>query len=154
MVAAGYDAGIRFGGTISEDFVAVPLGPSLRWVGAAAPKYLNRRSPIAEPDELKRHSCIQIRTGQGVIYRWEFRKRFDYRAVDVPRSQCVNETTLGIEVALAGGGITYCLEQRIKDHLDWGARQVVLPDWGTIGASVSSLLFQPSTDASRTPRTN
>jgi DNA-binding transcriptional LysR family regulator len=41
----------------------------------------------------------------------------------------VNETTLGIEMALAGIGLTYCLEARVAVHLKQGRLQIVLPDW-------------------------
>ncbi|WMY11765.1 LysR family transcriptional regulator [Paraburkholderia phenoliruptrix] len=142
IVAEGYDAGIRFGGTIPEDFVAVPLSQPLKWVAVAAPKYLGRRRPVAVPEDLKTHSCIQIRTGQGVIYRWEFRKGDDYRVIEVPGALCVNETTLGIELALAGTGVTYCLEDRVRQHLDRGELQVVLPDWAPVEPAFH--LYYPS----------
>jgi DNA-binding transcriptional LysR family regulator len=32
IVARGYDAGIRPGGTIARDMIAVPVGPPLRWI--------------------------------------------------------------------------------------------------------------------------
>ncbi|MBF3345116.1 LysR family transcriptional regulator, partial [Pseudomonas aeruginosa] len=40
IVADGYDAGIRYGGTVPQDMVAVPLTGELRWVVAASPDYL------------------------------------------------------------------------------------------------------------------
>ncbi|WMY09592.1 LysR family transcriptional regulator [Paraburkholderia phenoliruptrix] len=142
IVADGYDAGIRFGGTIPEDYVAVPLGAPLKWVAVASPRYLNSRLPATQPEDLKTHSCIQIRTGQGVIYRWEFRKGGDYRVVEVPGKLCVNETTLGIELALAGAGVTYCLEHRVSEYLRRGDLQLVLPDWAPIEPSFH--LYYPS----------
>lgn len=129
IVAAGFDAGIRFGGTVPEDFVAVPIGASLRWVAAAAPGYLKVRLPILVPEDLKAHRCIQIRTGEGTIYRWDFSKDGDHRVIDVPGQLCSNETTFAIDMALAGHGIVYCLEERITGWIDRGELQVVLPDW-------------------------
>jgi DNA-binding transcriptional LysR family regulator len=129
IVAAGFDAGIRFGGTVPEDFVAVPIGERLRWVAAAAPAYLKTRPPILFPEDLKAHRCIQIRTGEGVIYRWDFSKQGDHRVVDVPGQLCSNETTMAIDMALAGHGIVYCLEDRITQWLDGGELRAVLPDW-------------------------
>jgi len=129
IVSAGFDAGIRFGNTIPEDFIAVRLGEELRWVAVASPRYLNAHSRILVPEDLKNHNCIQIRMGNGVIYRWDFEKDGDHRAIDVPGQLCVNETTLGIEMALADRGITYCLEERVRPHLARGELQSVLPDW-------------------------
>ncbi|PPC73924.1 LysR family transcriptional regulator [Pokkaliibacter plantistimulans] len=129
ILAEGFDAGIRFGGTIPEDFIATPVSRRLRWVAAASPRYLNRSMQLAEPDDLKNHNCIQLRTGAGVIYRWEFSRAGEHRVVDVSGQLCVNETTLGIEMALAGRGIIYCLEERICSELERGELQIVLPDW-------------------------
>ncbi|MBP0638007.1 LysR family transcriptional regulator [Cupriavidus sp. AcVe19-6a] len=142
ILAAGFDAGIRFGGTIPEDFVAVPLGENLKWVAAASPRYLKRHKPPRVPEDLRTHTCIQIRTGQGVIYRWDFQKGGDRRTIDVPGQLCVNETTLGVEMALAGVGITYCLQARIAEHLERGELQVVLGDWAPMEPAFH--LYYPS----------
>lgn len=132
IVAAGFDAGIRFGGTVPEDFVAVRIGQPLRWVAVASPRYLHRSPPLHIPEDLKVHNCIQIRTGQGIIYRWNFEKDGEQRVIEVPGQLCVNETTLGIEIAVASGGITYCLEDRVREHLRRGELQVVLQDWAPV----------------------
>lgn len=132
IVSAGFDASIRFGNTIPEDFIAVRISEELRWVAVASPKYLNARPSIQVPEDLKDQSCIQIRTGNGVIYRWDFEKDGDHRVIDAPGQLCANETTFGIEMALAHCGTTYCLEHRVRDHLERGELQVVLPDWAPI----------------------
>ncbi|NAT15200.1 LysR family transcriptional regulator [Pseudomonas syringae pv. actinidifoliorum] len=132
IVSAGFDAGIRFGNTIPEDYIAVRISEELRWVAVASPKYINASPRILVPEDLKNQNCIQIRTGNGVIYRWDFEKNGDHRNIEVPGQLCVNETTFGIEMALADRGITYCLEDRVKPYLDRGELQIVLPDWSPI----------------------
>lgn len=132
ILAAGFDAGIRYGGTIPEDFIAVPISGQLRWVASASPRYLNRSARILVPEDLKNHNCIQIRMGSGVIYRWDFERNGEHRTIDVPGQLCVNETELGIEMAMAGRGVTYCLESRIAGHLERGELQILLPDWAPI----------------------
>lgn len=129
IVESGFDAGIRFGGTIKEDFIAVRIGGMLRWVTVASPRYLNRTGRIAIPEDLKNHNCIQLRTGNGTIYRWDFEKDGEHRVVEVPGQLCVNESALGIDMALAGHGIMYCLEERITAYVKRGELQYVLPDW-------------------------
>lgn len=132
IVSEGFDAGIRFGGTVPEDLVAVKLGPELRWVAVASPRYLYHRPVPVTPDDLRTHSCIRMRTGQGVIYKWEFTRDEDYIAIDVPGQICVSETTLAIELALAGTGIAYCLENRVSQHIREGNLRVILPDWSPV----------------------
>lgn len=129
IVAEGFDAGIRFGGTIADDFVAVKLGEPLKWVAVASPRYLYHHAEPMRPEDLLHHTCIQIRTGQGTIYKWEFRRGEEYRAIDVPGQVCVGETTMGLELALAGAGITYCLEKRVEPWLRSGELRVVLAEW-------------------------
>lgn len=129
IVAEGFDAGIRFGGTIADDFVAVKLGEPLKWVAVASPRYLYHHAEPMRPEDLLHHACIQIRTGQGTIYKWEFCRGEEYRAIDVPGQVCVGETTMGIELALAGTGITYCLEKRVEPWLRSGELRVVMAEW-------------------------
>lgn len=129
IVSEGFDAGLRFGNTVPEDFVAIRLGNELKWVAVASPRYLYLRTAPQMPEDLRSHSCLQMRTGQGTIYKWEFRRGEDYRAIDAPGQICVSETALAIELALAGAGIAYCLEQRVNTHLRDGSLRVVLPDW-------------------------
>ena len=44
----------------------------------------------------------------------------------------MNETSFGIEMALADRGITCCLEERLNAYLARGELQIVLPDWAPI----------------------
>ena len=132
IVAEGFDAGIRFGGTVPEDLVAVKLGADLKWVAVASPRYLYHREQPMQPEDLRTHACIRMRTGQGVIYKWEFRQGNDYRVIDVPGQICVSDTTLALDLALAGSGIAYCLENRVTAQLQGGALRVVLPDWSPV----------------------
>ena len=132
IVAEGFDAGIRFGGTVPEDLVAIRLGDDLRWVAVASPRYLSYRPAPVSPEALRDHACIQLRTGQGVIYKWAFRKGKEYRVIDAPGQVCVSETTLAIELALAGNGIAYCLENRVAQFLRAGTLRVVLADWAPV----------------------
>ena len=132
IVSEGFDAGIRYGGTIPEDFVAVKLGREIKWVAVASPRYLYHHQAPVLPKDLLSHSCIQIRTGQGTIYKWEFRKGDEYHAIDVQGQVCVGDTVMGIELALADVGITYCPEKRVERYLRSGELRVVLAEWSPV----------------------
>lgn len=129
IVDGGFDAGIRFGGTIHEDFIAIRIGTRLRWVTVASPRYLNLHGRISIPEDLKSHECIQLRTGLGTVYRWEFDKNDERLAIEAPGRLCVNETALAIDMALSGHGIAYCLQDRVASHVARGELQYVLQDW-------------------------
>jgi DNA-binding transcriptional LysR family regulator len=65
IVAAGFDAGVRFGETLQQDMVAVPLGPPQRFVVVASPAYLAAHGRPHSPRDLREHRCICIRFPSG-----------------------------------------------------------------------------------------
>lgn len=67
---AGFDAGIRYGGTVPEDMVARRLSADIRWVIAAS-LITERYGTPEHPDDLLHHRCISNRLGDDRVYRWE-----------------------------------------------------------------------------------
>ncbi|MDB5705382.1 MAG: LysR family transcriptional regulator [Sphingomonas bacterium] len=129
IVAGGYDAGIRPGGTIAKDMIAVPLGPPLRWIVVGSPTYLRKHGTPRVPEDILRHSCIRLRC-HDAIYRWEFeRADGEIRILDVPGALTVNDLDLSIEAAVDGVGLTYCLDTHVAAHLADGRLKMVLADW-------------------------
>ncbi|EIU6909022.1 TPA: LysR family transcriptional regulator, partial [Pseudomonas aeruginosa] len=142
IVADGYDAGIRYGGTVPQDMVAVPLTGELRWVVAASPDYLARHGVPQRPDDLLRHACIRMRLGDNSFYKWELGDGERMVEVDVPGPFSVNESNTAVAAALDGVGLAYCLEVGIAEELRSGRLQLVLPDWTSMGAPFC--LYYPS----------
>ncbi|MGK3891051.1 LysR substrate-binding domain-containing protein, partial [Enterococcus faecium] len=70
VIASGFDAGIRYGGTVPEDMIAQRLSPDIRWVAAASPVYLERFGTPTTPHDLHKHRCVCIRLGNDQIYQW------------------------------------------------------------------------------------
>jgi DNA-binding transcriptional LysR family regulator len=65
VIGSGFDAGIRYGGTVPEDMIAQRLSPDLRWMAAASPDYLARFGVPADPQDLRDHRCVGIRMNTG-----------------------------------------------------------------------------------------
>ena len=133
VTAEGFDAGLRYGGTIPEDMIAIPLTPPLKWVVVGAPSYFERHGRPELPDDLHSHQCIRSRTGRGQIYKWEFEKGDDRREIDVPGSFISSESALAINAAIDGVGLFYCLEKLSTPHLAAGRLEVALPQWSSLG---------------------
>lgn len=142
IVNDGFDAGVRYGGLVPEDMVAIPLGRELRWIMVASPAYLDTRSPINQPEDLSRHQCIGIRMGNKQIYHWEVESGDRSFIVSSEWCAVVNETILSIELAESAGGIAYCLEDRVTTQLQRGTLRQVLPDWSSMGPAFH--LYYPS----------
>lgn len=130
LVAAGFDAGVRLGHVIARDMVAVPLTGPQREVVVATPAYFAAHGVPVHPRDLVAHRCIGWRPArEAAPYRWEFAE--DGRAFDVAVDPCVttNDMTLMVRTALAGGGITFGLEDTFRPWLDDGRLQRVLDDF-------------------------
>ncbi|CAI0713391.1 D-malate degradation protein R [Serratia entomophila] len=142
IIHEGFDAGIRYGEIVPKDMIAVPLTGKLRWVLAAAPEYLAREGCPASPDELKTHSCINMRLGNDAIYQWELGDGENHCRLAAPGQYIFSETSMIIKAALAGLGLAYCLEMQIEEHLRSGELQCVMPNWAHI--SDPFMMYYPS----------
>ena len=133
VVGGGFDAGIRYGGTVPEDMVAQRLSADLRWVVVAAPSYLERFGTPRVPQDLQQHRCIGVRLGDDRIYRWEFEGPDGEFAVPVNSKITADETRAMVAIALQGMGLVYGLEAVFAPDLAAGRLRLVLEDWATKG---------------------
>jgi DNA-binding transcriptional LysR family regulator len=129
IVEQGFDAGIRLAEAVPKDMVAVALGADLRFLAVASPAYLQGRQAPKLPEDLHEHRCIRQRLPSGKRYRWEFRKRRQEVAVDVPGALTLDNSQLMVEAAVAGLGIAYVPESYARAALDEGSLVTVLDDW-------------------------
>jgi len=142
IVADGYDAGMRYGPTVPQDMVAVPLTGELRWIVVGSDDYLARRGVPRMPDDLLGHACVRMRLGDDSFYKWELGDGARRVEVDVPGPVSVNETDAAVAAALDGVALAYCLEVRVADELRAGRLRQVLPDWACTGPPLC--LYYPS----------
>jgi DNA-binding transcriptional LysR family regulator len=133
VIDQGFDAGIRFGGTVPEDMVAQRVSADIRWVVAAAPAYLDRFGTPRHPNDLLDHRCLRIRLGDDSIYRWEFDKDGETIALAVPGPITLGENKVTRVLALAGAGLMYAAEPSIAAELATGTLRTVLDDWTSPG---------------------
>ena len=129
IVAEGFDAGVRLGESLPQDMVAVHFGGDTRFLAVAAPAYLDARGAPATPDDLAGHSCIRHRMPSGKLYRWEFERDGQERAVDVPGTLTLDDPGLMVEAAADGLGIAYVNERAARAQLANGRLRPVLAEW-------------------------
>jgi DNA-binding transcriptional LysR family regulator len=130
IVAERYDAGVRLGGIVAKDMIAVPIGPEQRMIVVAAPAYLQDRVAPTTPQDLMAHSCINLRLPtHGGLYAWELEKDGHEVKVRV-EGQCVfNTLPLILEAALDGLGFAFVPQEAAQPHLAAGTLCTVLEDW-------------------------
>jgi len=133
VIAGGFDAGIRYGGTVPEDMVARRLSPEIRWIAAASPAYLERFGTPSHPSDLQDHRCIGIRLGNDLLYKWEFEQGAREAQIATPGPLTVNESHAALGFGRAGVGIIYGAEPILRPDLESGALVAVLSDWASMG---------------------
>ncbi|WP_341962813.1 LysR family transcriptional regulator [Pseudomonas sp. RC10] len=131
IVTGRFDAGIRVGGQLEKDMIAVRLTPDLKMVAVASPDYLARRGIPHSPADLHEHACINWRLqADGRYYRWEFKKRDQQFEVAVKGPVVTNHPDIGVSAALQGLGIAYHFEQDgVAELLAQGKLVQILADW-------------------------
>lgn len=134
VIAGGFDAGIRYGGTVPEDMVAQRLSPDIRWIAAASPAYLERFRIPEKPEDLQDHRCIGIRLGNDQLYRWEFEQGDRQIAIAAPGPITVDATHAAVSFGVAGIGIIYAAEPALKPYIQSGRLRVVLEGWASMGS--------------------
>ena len=133
ILAAGCDAGIRYGERLEQDMIAVPIGPrQQRFALGAAPAYLDRRGRPKHPRDLLGHACLQGRFPSGTAMAWEFERDGEVVEVDVSGPLTVQlggGSDLLVDAAIAGTGIVPLFEDWLRPHFESGALEPVLEPW-------------------------
>ena len=130
VLAAGFDAGIRYEERIERDMIAVPIGPrTQRYAIAAAPAYLAAHGVPGHPRELVDHACIRHRFDSGAAHEWEFVRGDEVVRISPDGPLVASTLALELGAAVAGLGIITTFEDFLRDPLASGALVPVLPDW-------------------------
>jgi DNA-binding transcriptional LysR family regulator len=130
IVAARYDAGVRYGEQVGKDMIAVRIAPDMRFTAAATPAYFSERAVPKKPQDLIGHCCINMRLPTyGGLYAWEFEKGGRELKVRVEGQLIVNTTSQTLAAALAGFGIAFLPEDLMAPHIAKGRLKPVLQDW-------------------------
>jgi len=130
IVAERLDAGVRLGEQVARDMVAVRIGPDLRMAVVGSPEYFQGRKRPGTPQDLTGHSCINLRLPTaGGLYAWEFEKDGRELRVRVEGQLVFNNATMSVKAALAGAGLAFVPEDRVREPINEGRLTRVLSDW-------------------------
>lgn len=133
IVEEGFDAGVRLGESIEKDMIAIRIGPDWRLVAVASPHYLASRGMPKHPQDLLRHSCINMRQiTAGGLYAWEFEREGQPLRVRVDGQLTFNNSYAMIDAAVAGLGIAYVPENIVAAQLEAGTLVLALDEWSPL----------------------
>ena len=126
IVAEGYDAGVRYAGTVPQDMVAIACGGTLDVAVVGSPAYLKAHRAPQKPQDLSAHECIRYRKASGTVSKWEFRVRGRNVAFAVEGKLVLDDEAFLIDAALAGAGLAFVTHAAAARYLDAGRLQRVL----------------------------
>ena len=130
IVASGYDAGVRFSGSVDRDMVAVRIGPEIGVAVVAAPAYLAGRPALAVPKDLADHRCIVHRRPDGSgIYPWPFHENGRMHQLRVSGPLAFNDSDLVLAAAVAGQGVACVFADQAEPYVAEARLVQVLAPW-------------------------
>ncbi|NWF32448.1 LysR family transcriptional regulator [Stenotrophomonas sp. SAM-B] len=134
IAGEGFDAGIRVGGRLQKDMVAVRLTPDVQLLAVASPDYLARHGEPRSPADLDRHACINWRfPGSGKVAGWDFRNGAQAVEFFGEGAVIANHQDIVVPAALQGLGVFYAYDDEgIAEALADGRLKLILADWSPI----------------------
>jgi DNA-binding transcriptional LysR family regulator len=130
IVADRFDIGVRWGGMVAKDMIAVRIGPERRMVVVGAPSYLAGRAPPVNPQQLVEHNCITLRVPtSGGVLAWELRQGDREMQVRVDGQFTFGSIFQMRDAAVAGCGLTYIPEDLAAPFVQQGLLRYVLEGW-------------------------
>ncbi|MGI0527232.1 LysR family transcriptional regulator [Rhizobium giardinii] len=130
VLAAGFDAGVRYGERLEKDMIAVPIGPRRqRFVTAASPAYLLAHGEPLHPRDVLDHACIRHRFASGSMPSWEFERGEETIRISPQARVTSDSLELEISAAIAGLGIIATFEEFLAPAISRGELVPILEDW-------------------------
>ena len=128
LVREGYDVGIRIGGAIDPNFVAIRLASNKRVV-CGTPAYFAKHGVPRTLDDLARHNCLAFNLQGGQQRGWYFRQSGKAVTVKVNGNLDCNDGELLHRWMGEGLGLGWRSTWEIQPELESGALMTVLDDY-------------------------
>lgn len=138
LIGQGFDAAIGGGFELPQGVVARRLTPAHR-VLVASPEYLAHQPPVIEPDDLRHHDGILIRSPQtGRVRSWQLTSRQQQHSpLNLRVRMTLSDSEAACATATQGLGIALVSLPFALGYLQAGTLQRVLPDWYVDDGNIS-----------------
>ena len=128
LVREGYDLGIRIGGAIDPNFVAIRLASNKRVV-CGTPAYFAKHGVPRTLDDLAKHNCLAFNLQGGQQRGWYFQQNGKAVTVKVSGNLDCNDGELLHRWMGDGLGLGWRSTWEIQPELESGALMTVLDDY-------------------------
>ncbi|GAN69823.1 LysR family transcriptional regulator [Acetobacter orleanensis] len=121
VVADRFDAGIRLGGEIAKDMIAVRIGPDIPMAIVGSPDYFRIHPAPTSPARLVEHKAVNLRlpTSQ-TVNGWRLMRGGRETRVRLEGQMTLNTIDLIREAALDGHGLAYLPLDMVQSDLERG----------------------------------
>jgi DNA-binding transcriptional LysR family regulator len=128
------DLAVLVGWPPERDLVVRRLAQT-RLIVCAAPDYWARNGVPREPEGLRDHDCLVVRSSGGTLLdRWIFERRGEQRTIDVKTRMVCEDLSWMSEAAAAGAGVLRILDLTLGRYLSSGRLVPALADWEALEA--------------------
>jgi len=128
LVREGYDVGIRIGGAIDPNFVAIRLASNKRVV-CGTPAYFAKHGVPRTLDDLEKHNCLAFNLQGGQQRGWYFQQNGKAVTIKVNGNLDCNDGELLHRWMGEGLGLGWRSTWEIQPELESGALMTVLDDY-------------------------
>lgn len=133
IVSHRYDAGVRRGGLVAKDMIAMRIGPDTKMAVVGATSYFEKFKPPKVPQDLVDHACINLRLPtHGGFFTWRFQMKGQEQRVRVSGPLVFNSLPQILDASRAGFGLAWLPEKMIEPDVETGKLARVLDDWALV----------------------
>lgn len=135
IVKERYDVGIRLGGHVDKDMIAVKVTPDMRMILVASPDYIVQAGRPTHPNKINSYRCLTLRLpSHENIMNWEFNDLTEANQqntiiVKPESAMIVNHANLLIKAAKEGLGLAWVPATMVNDEIADGKLVTLLDEW-------------------------
>ena len=141
-VASLVDVLVFIGWIEDTDLVAKRTG-QMRYVTCASPGYLNTHGRPQDPDELRGHGSLALRSAWGaVLDLWKYQRREEVRSVALGPRVVSDDMDWMIEAAVRGAGVLRLIDLKMRPFIEQGLLEPILYDWEALEAPPIHVMYR------------
>ncbi|MEC5097931.1 LysR family transcriptional regulator [Raoultella ornithinolytica] len=119
VVSERFDAGVRLGGEMDKDMIAVRIGPDIPMAIVGAPDYLSRRGTPVSVAHLVDHQAINLYLpSSGTANRWRLMRGGREVRVRMEGQLLLNTIDLILDAAIDGHGLAYLPYDQVLQDIE------------------------------------
>lgn len=119
VVSERFDAGVRLGGEMDKDMIAVRIGPDIPMAIVGAPDYLSRKGIPVSVTHLVDHQAINLfLPSSGTANRWRLVRGGREVRVRMEGQLLLNTIDLILDAAIDGHGLAYLPYDQVQQAIE------------------------------------